>query len=380
VVEREVLRPVWAEVDLDAVRSNVVAIAAHVAPARLLAVVKADAYGHGATEVGRAAIEAGASWLGVALVEEGVRLREAGIEVPILVLSEPDPTAARSVVAHRLTPVVYTSRGIAALADAVASAGGAAPLAVHLKVDTGMNRVGTTPADAVHLAESIEERNELKMGGICTHLAVADDPTNSYTSEQLGKFDAVVAGLASAGVSPPLVHAANTAGAFAFPKARYDLVRIGIGLYGIPPSAALEGVTPLRRVMSVKARVSNVRRLPAGERVSYGLLYTLERASWVATVPLGYADGVPRNLGARGGEVLVRGSRHRIAGTVTMDQLMVDLGDTRVEAGEEVVLLGAQESEEITASEWAERVMTIPYEIVCGIGPRVPRRYLGVRE
>ena len=379
MVEAEVLRPVWAEVDLDAVRANVVAIAAHVAPARLLAVVKADAYGHGAVEVGRAAVEAGASWLGVALVEEGVQLREAGIEVPVLVLSEPASSAAASVVAFDLTPVVYTTRGIGALADAVASAVSATPLTVHLKVDTGMNRVGSTPADAVGLVELIEQRDELRMGGICTHLAVADEPANEYTAEQLARFDAVISTLAAAGLRPPLVHAANTAAAFAFPQARYDLVRVGIGLYGIAPTRDLEGVVPLRPVMSVKARVSHVKRLPAGERVSYGLRYTLDRVSWIATVPLGYADGVPRDLGHRGGEVLVRGRRRPIAGAVTMDQLMVDLGDTRVEEGEEVVLLGSQEDDEIPASEWAERMGTIPYEIVCGIGPRVPRRYLGRR-
>lgn len=379
MVETAVLRPVRAEVDLDAVRTNAIEIAKRVAPARVLAVVKADAYGHGAAEVGRAVIEAGVSWLGVALVEEGVRLREAGVRIPILILSEPTPAAASAVVAFGLTPVVYTSGGIGALADAVASSSRAHPLAVHLKVDTGMNRVGSAPVEAAHLAAAVEQRDELSLGGICTHLAVADEPANEYTSEQLARFDAVVSDLAVSGSSPPLVHAANTAAALVFPQARYDLVRIGIGLYGIAPAEDLPGVAVLRPAMSVKACVSYVKRLPAGARVSYGLVYALERESWIATVPIGYADGVPRALGHKGGEVLVRGRRHPIAGAVTMDQLMIDLGDVRVERGEEVVLLGVQAAEEITASEWAARIGTIPYEIVCGIGPRVPRRYLGRR-
>ncbi len=377
--EAGVLRPVWAEVDLGAVRANVLAIAMHVAPARVLAVVKADAYGHGAVEVSRAAVDSGASWLGVALVEEGVRLRDAGIDVPILVLSEPAPSAAATVPAFDLTPVVYTTDGIEALAAAVTSTRAAAPLVVHVKVDTGMNRVGCAIADAVRLVAAIEESDELRVGGVCTHLAVADEIGNEYTAEQIARFDAVISDLAAAGHRPALLHAANTAAALALPQSRYDLVRIGIGMYGIAPTEDLTGVVPLQPVMSVRARVSHVKRLGVGERVSYGLRYTLAEESWIATVPIGYADGVPRDLGHKGGEVLVRGRRHPIAGTVTMDQLMVDVGDTRVEPGEEVVLLGAQVDEEIPASEWATRVGTIPYEIVCGIGPRVPRRYSGRR-
>lgn len=368
-------RPVWAEVDLAAVRANVETLRAAVAPAALLAVVKADAYGHGAVEVGRAALEAGAGWLGVALVEEGVALRDAGIEAPVLVLSEPAPAAATAVVAHRLTPVVYTPAGIEALAKAVAEHGGE-PLAVHLKVDTGMHRVGCHADDAVALAESIIRHAELRFGGLCTHLAVADEPEHPYTPDQLARFDRVIDELAAGGLRPALVHAANTAGAIAVPSSRYDLVRAGIGIYGIPPGPALEGVLPLRPVLAVKAKVSHVKRLAAGERLSYGLRYELDRASCVVTVPIGYADGVPRNLGHAGGEVLVRGRRRPIAGTVTMDQLMVDCGDDAVEPGEEVVLLGRQGDDEITAAEWARRLDTIPYEIVSGIGPRVPRRYL----
>jgi alanine racemase len=368
-------RPVWAEIDLDAVRANVRTLAGIARPAALMAVVKADGYGHGAVPVARAALDAGAAWLGVALVEEGAELRAAGIDAPVLVLSEPPAAAAPAVVALGLTPVVYTAAGIEALAKAVADSG-ADPLAVHLKVDTGMNRVGCTIDAAGVLAESIAARSELRLEGVLTHLAVADEPGNPYTDEQLDRFDAVLEALRAAGVSFDLVHAANSAGLLEFgERARFDLVRCGITVYGVPPAPALAGRVPLRPAMALKARVSHVKRLGAGERVSYGLTYTMPRDGTVATVPIGYADGVPRALSARGGEVLVGGARRPIAGTVTMDQLMVDVGDDPVEVGDEVALLGRDGDAEITADEWASRLGTIGYEIVCGIGARVPRSY-----
>jgi alanine racemase len=369
-------RPVWAEIDLDAVRANVRALAGVASPAALMAVVKADGYGHGSVPVARAALDAGAQWLGVALVEEGAELRAAGIDAPVLVLSEPPPPAAPAVVALGLTPVAYTRPGIDALAKAVTDSG-AEPLPVHLKVDTGMHRVGCAVADACGLAESIATRDELRLEGILTHLAVADEPDDPYTPQQLDRFETVLEDLRRAGVSFDLVHAANSAALLAFSdRARFDLVRCGIAVYGVPPAPGLAGRVPLRPAMAVKARVSHVKRLPAGARLSYGLRYKMPREGTVATVPVGYADGVPRALSATGGEVLVRGRRHPIAGTVTMDQLMVDAGDGAVEVGEEVVLLGRDGDAEITADEWADRLGTIGYEIVCGIGRRVPRTYV----
>jgi alanine racemase len=367
------LRPVWAEVDLAALRANVVELRRVVAPARVLAVVKADGYGHGAVASGKAAVEAGAAMLGVALVEEGVELRDAGIDAPILVLSEPLASAASTVVGARLTPAVYTAAGIEALAKAVVEHD-AGPLPVHLKVDTGMHRVGAAPEAADALAELIAAHRELRFEGLWTHFAVADEPDNPYTRQQLDRFEVVRARLGERGHRPDMAHAANTAGALAFATARYDLVRPGIGIYGIPPVPELAARAKLHPVLSVKARVSFVKRLPAGAAISYGLRYRVERPVNIATVPIGYGDGVPRNLAEAGGEVLVRGQRRRIAGTVTMDQLMVDMGDDAVEVGEEVVFIGSQGSEKVTAAEWAARLGTIPYEIVCNIGPRVPRR------
>jgi alanine racemase len=369
-------RAVWCEVDLDAIRHNVRVLREVAHPAELLAVVKANAYGHGSVPVARAVLDAGATWLGVARVEEGVQLREAGIDAPVLLLSEAPAWAADTVVAHGITPVVYTDAGIDAVAKAVATASSPAT-AVHLKIDTGMHRVGCAPEDAVTLAEHVASRDELSLGGVCTHLAVADEPDNPYTAAQLAAFDAAVAALDARGLGSAVVHAANSAATLACPRARYHLVRVGISVYGIPPSAALAGSADLRPAMTLTARVTFVKSLPAGARLSYGLRYELPRPSRVATVPAGYADGVPRNLGLAGGQVLIGGRRYPIAGIVTMDQLMVDVGGDPVEAGDEVVLLGAQGDEEVTALEWAHHLGTISYEIVTGIGARVPRRYRG---
>ncbi len=369
-------RPVWAEIDLGAVRANVRALRAHSHPAALLAVVKADGYGHGAVPVARAALEAGARGLGVALVEEGIELREAGIDGPVLVLSEPVPEAAPSVVAYGLTPVVYTLTGIDALAKAVADRGARDRLGVHLKVDTGMHRVGCSAADAIELAAQVVDRPELLLAGVCTHLAVADEPGNPYTAEQLERFGAVLDELRARRIPTGTVHACNTAGAIEWPAARFDLVRVGIGCYGLAPSDELEGRVELRPAMSVKARVSHVKTVPAGARLSYGLRYETAAETRIVTVPVGYADGVPRELSHVGGSALVRGRRCPIAGTVTMDQLMLDAGALPVEVGEEVVLIGRQGEEEITAADWARALGTVAYTIVCGIGPRVPRVYV----
>ena len=375
-------RPAWAEVDLNAIRHNVGLLARYVSPAGVMAVVKADGYGHGSVAAAYAALEAGATWLGVALVEEGVELRDAGIDAPILLLSQPPAEAARAVVDAGLTPVVHSLKFVDALAKAAADAG-AEVQPVHLKVDTGMHRIGCSPSEALDLAPAIKKHRELHLQGLLTHFAVADEPDNPFTARQVAVFEAVRKELARLGIRPPLVHAANSAGVLTAPDARYDLVRCGIAVYGIPPAAELDGRLPLKPALSLKARVSYVRDLVAGERLSYGLHYELDVPSTVVTVPVGYADGVPRRLGQVGGEVLIGGRRKPIAGTVTMDQLLVDLGPSdgpdaaAVEIGTEVVLLGRQGDEVISASEWAAKLGTIPYEVCCGIGERVPRRYQG---
>jgi alanine racemase len=366
-------------VDLASVRHNASALARLAAPAGLCAVVKAWAYGHGPVPVARAALDGGASWLAVALVEEGAVLREHGIDAPVLLLSEPPSDCMDDVAALGLTPTIYTAAGVEAAAKAVAAAGGG-PLGVHVKVDTGMHRVGAAPAEAVEVARAVAERAELRLEGVWTHLAVADEPDNGFTAEQCRRFDRFVAVLAAAGLRPELVHAANSAGTLAHPSSRHRLVRCGIGLYGVAPSPALAPATAaagLRPALSLRASVSYVRRVAAGEAVSYGLRFPIARASTVATVPVGYADGLPWRLGVTGGEVLIGGRRRPLAGSVTMDQVLVDCGDDPVAAGDEVVLLGRQGDAEIGAWDWAGRVGTIAYEVLSGIGPRVPRVYEG---
>jgi alanine racemase len=214
------------------------------------------------------------------------------------------------------------------------------------------------------------------LAGVCTHFAVADEPANVYTGAQQQLFEQVLAAIRDRGLPTGVVHACNTAGAIAMPHARYDMVRAGIGIYGLAPAAAMAGAVDLTPAMAVKARVSHVQSLPAGARISYGLRYETTQPTRIATVPIGYADGVPRELPHNGGAVLIGGRRHPIAGTVTMDQLMVDVGDEAVAVGDEVVLIGRQGDEQIGADEWAERMHTISYTIVCGVGPRVPRRYV----
>jgi len=276
---------------------------------------------------------------------------------------------------------VYTAAGIEGLAKAVARTG-ADWLPVHLKVDTGMHRAGAPPAAAVELARSVLDRPELVLEGLWTHCAVADEPGNPFTDGQLERFDAVRAELRSAGIEVPLVHAANSAAALDAPRARHDLVRCGITVYGLDPSPALHGRVPLTAALTLVSEVASVRRVAAGEAVSYGLRRPVAVDSVVATVPVGYADGVPRRLSWVGGEVLVGGRRRPLAGTVTMDQTLVDCGAVgdraadEVRPGDEVVLLGRQGDERIGAEEWAERLGTISYEIVCGLSARVPRTYL----
>jgi len=375
-------RPAWADIDLEAVRHNTELVRRVVAPAALCAVVKADAYGHGAAAVARAALDAGAAGLAVAHVEEGVELRKAEIEGPILLLAEPPVGTGETVVAHRLTPTLADPARVAEIGDAARLLG--TRHQVHVKVDTGMHRLGAAPDDVLAVAKAIVADPALVLEGVWTHLAVADGASvedRVFTTGQLAAFDEVLDHLAAQGLRPPVRHAANSGGAIAWPEARYTMVRCGIALYGYHPTpavaeafaAAVPGEA-LRPVMSLRACVTAVRVLDAGVRPSYGRRRPLAERSVVATVPLGYADGVPRAMLDAGMEVLIGGRRRPLAGTVTMDQLMVDCGPAAdVGVGDEVVLLGRQGAEEITADEWAARLGTISYEVLCGIGPRVAR-------
>lgn len=372
------MRPVRAEVDLDAVMANARALKATADGALLCAVVKADGYGHGAVPVARAALSGGADILGVALVAEGAELRDAQISGPVLVLSQASPHELDDLVAQDLEATVYTQAGIEDLADASRRAERylqGRPVNVHLKVDTGMHRVGAMPSEAVALARVIRSEPTLRLTSVFTHFAVADEPDEAFTDTQLGRYLEVLEQIRAVGIDVPLRHAANTAGTIAHPASRLDLVRCGIGIYGLAPSPALDGQVALRPALSLVARVSHVQRVSAGEGVSYGLRYRPDRETTIATVPLGYADGIRRGLSSAGGEVLIGGQRRSMAGTITMDQFLADCGDHAVAVGDQVVLIGRQGDEQISADEWARLLDTINYEVVCGISPRVPRHY-----
>jgi alanine racemase len=363
-----VSRWAWAEVDLDAIAHNVGVMRDRVAPSEVWAVVKADGYGHGSVDVARAALGAGAAGLCVALTDEGAVLRAAGIDAPVLVLSEQPHDDVAAIVAHDLTPTVYSTAFVDALEAHAAGCGRV--VGVHLKIDTGMQRVGVPASDVGVVLARVAASEHLSLAGAFTHLACADEPDAPSTQRQLEAFDDVLSSLPHV----PLVHAANSAAALAHPAARRSLVRVGIAMYGVSPGSGVDHlVRDLRPAMSLRARVSFVKRVAAGSSISYGHRHTFVVDTNVATVPIGYADGVPRRLGDTGGEVLVGGRRRPIVGAVTMDQLMVDVGDDSVTVGDEVVLIGRQGAETVTAEEWAARLGTIGYEIVCGVGKRIQR-------
>jgi alanine racemase len=309
----------------------------------------------------------------VALVEEGIGLRERGIEAPILVLSEFPRGSERDALAARLTPAVYSRDGVARVAEA----GRALDLrvGVHLKIDTGMHRVGVwPPSDAVEIAHAALDAG-LELEALWTHFACADSDDEA-TRGQLATFLEIRDSLAGAGIIARMHHAANSAATLRYPDAHLDLVRPGVALYGVDPGGGLAESAGLRPALSWRSEVTMVKRLPAGERISYGWRYRLERDAWIATVPVGYEDGYLRALSNRA-DVLIGGRRRRVAGSVTMDQLVVEIGDDDVHVGDEVVLVGTQGDERITADELAGHAGTIGYEIVTSIGARVPRVHVG---
>jgi alanine racemase len=369
------LRPAWVEVDLDAIAANARQLAAEVAPAQLMAVVKADAYGHGAVPVARAAIAAGARWLGVALVEEALELRQAGVSAPILVLSEPHPAAADVCADQRIGVTLCTPAGVRVFGTAGRLAG--QPVAAHLKVDTGMHRQGCAPADLPELVRLALAERGLVVEGLWSHFAVADEPAAAVTTDrQLEGFQRALGVASELGLAPRWRHLANSAGATLRDDARFDMVRVGIELYGLAPAPPLaeEVRRRLRPALSLRAAVSAVRAVDAGERVSYGHRWAAPRATRIATLPVGYADGVRRGLSGRI-RVLLGGRELPQVGTITMDQLMVDIGDAPIDVGEVATLLGDPARGEPGAGEWARLLDSIDYEVTCGLSPRLPRMH-----
>lgn len=365
---------VWAEVDLSAIRHNIGVLRSVAGGAEVMGVVKGYAYGHGNPASAVAMVAAGATRLGVARVAEALHLRDAGIEVPIHVFSEPPAAAAPAFVRHRLVPAVYTEGFAQALSDAAEAEG--ARLPVHVKLDTGMHRAGLMAEDVGDALTRLRSMPGIEIEGAFSHLAVADIPDHPFTAKQLKLFDELTGKIEASGVALAYRHVANSAATLSLPESHMDLVRCGIAAYGLWPGRHLVGGADLRPVLSLKARVTMTKSLSAGERLSYGLRYELERPSRVITVGCGYADGYDRRLSGTA-DVLIRGERHRVSGTVCMDQFMVDVGDADVEVGDFVTLIGRDGPDQVSAEELADIIGTINYEVTTRIPSRVPRVYRG---
>ncbi|HZO66959.1 MAG TPA: alanine racemase [Kribbellaceae bacterium] len=368
-----------AVVDLAAIRHNVRTLRAHVGPAEVMVVVKADGYGHGILPSARAARAAGASWLGVAVVEEALALRAAGDTGPILCwLAVPGERLADAVAAD-----IDLSASAVWMVDELVTAAGIAgrPVRVHLKVDTGLNRSGATAADWTDLvtaAAKARAAGHLEIIGVWSHLACSDEPGHPANAAQVAAFADALEVAARHGVQPPLRHLANSGGTLALPDTWYDLVRPGIASYGLSPfgPARPSAELGLRPAMTLRAGLAVVKRVGAGEGVSYGHTYVTSQPTTLGLVPLGYGDGIPRHASGRG-PVLAAGKRRTIAGRVCMDQFVLDLDGDDAAAGDDVVLFGPGDGGEPTADDWAVAAETINYEIVTRIGPRVPRCYTG---
>ena len=368
-------RPTWVEIDLDAVAGNVRQAQQIVgAQVGLCAVLKADGYGHGAVSVARTALNNGAAMLAVACLAEAITLRRAAIEAPILVLGYTPAWQARETVRYDVTAAVYDLDVTRALSQAAADMN--RPASVHIKVDTGMARLGLLPGEVLAFVQQVLALPGLRIEGIFTHFSVADsaDPEHvAHTEAQVAAFEAVLAELDAAGIRPPVVHTSNSAAMLSRPAAHFSMVRLGIALYGLAPSAAVPLPAAFRPALRWKTQVAQVKVLPAGSPVSYGNTYRTERETTLAVVPVGYADGF-RRAPFHWGYVLLRGCHAPIIGHVTMDQTMLDVTDIPgVRQGDEVVLIGRQGDEEITVEQVAERLGTISYEVVSEILARVPR-------
>jgi alanine racemase len=366
--------PASAVVDLDAIAAAVAVCAAAAPTAQVMAVVKADAYGHGLVPGARAALRGGASWLGAAQVAEALELRAAGVAAPLLSwLHVPNGPMAEAIAAD-------IDLGIGAgwaLAEAVAAARQTGRAArVHLKVDTGLNRNGVPDAELDDVLDALakaQAEESVEVVGMFTHFAWADEPDNPTIDAQLSAFGDALARAERRGIVPQIRHAANSAATLTRPDSHFDLVRPGIACYGLTPIPGR--AFGLRPAMTLRAQVALTKRVPAGGGVSYGHQWHAERDTTVALVPLGYADGIPRNA-TNVGEMQLAGRRRTIAGRVCMDQVLLDVGDDAVEPGDEVTVFGPGDDREPTAQDWAETLGTISYEIVTRIGARVPRTYL----
>ena len=371
-----VIRPTRAEINLANLRHNLRVCQRAAGGAQVWSVLKADGYGHGSKAVARTLERAGVSGVCVALLEEGIELRDAGIRLPILVMGGHYGTALQELLKYELTPVVHTADQVRALAEEVAYAN-AGRVEVHLKVDTGMGRLGALPSEVRQVRTALRENPQVRLSGLMTHFACADSVDAGSIDDQLALFDRVTAELGAAGLRPRVRHAANSAALFRSARSHLDLVRPGIAIFGVEP---VSGVSPgLRPVMRIRTQIIAVRELSPGHSIGYGSTWTAARRSRIATIPMGYADGLSRALSNRG-HVLVRGRRAPLAGVVSMDMAMLDVTDIPGAAvGDECVVLGQQKGtlgdDTITATEIASVLDTIPWEVLTSVSRRVPRFY-----
>jgi alanine racemase len=368
------MRLTRAEIDLNALRYNLHAIKRHIPSAtKVLGLVKANAYGHGLVEIARALEREGIDYLGVGFLEEGIALREAGVILPILVLGGVVGSQIKDFLQHRLEITVSSLEIARRIND---EAGGGVKARVHLKIDTGMERIGVRAERALPFIEQVIQLPNVEITGLYSHLATADEEDKTFAREQLSRFTAVLDELRRKGIALPLTHLANSGAVLDLPECSFDMVRPGIMLYGIYPSAKGSRSLTLRPVLSLKSNVVYVKEVDAGVAISYGRTYRTKRKTRIATIPIGYGDGYSRRL-SNLAQVIIRGVRRPVVGTICMDQLMVDLGpQTDVHVGDEVVLIGSSGTETVTAWEIAEQLGTIPYELFTSITARVPRLYI----
>ncbi|HEU4962747.1 MAG TPA: alanine racemase [Bacilli bacterium] len=374
--EQLYVRPTWAEINLDRIAHNVQAVRRSLPPdAQVMAVVKANGYGHGAIPVARMALKAGATYLAVSSVDEALELRKANITAPVLVLGYTPPSQAQLVVEEGLTQTLYQQDMLEALHQAALAAD--RPAKVHIKVDTGMGRLGFTGVDeAVDFAKRTAATPGVELEGLFTHFATADEENSAYAEKQAARWQALLQAMQAAGIEIPLVHISNSAAILQYGNCAGNMVRLGISMYGYYPSDEVSTQVELRPSLRLLSQVVHVKQVEAGTKISYGATFETKRPSQIATVPVGYADGYSRALSNRA-DVLVGGRRVPVIGRICMDQLMLDVTEVPgVAVGDEVVLYGAQGDERIALEEVADLIGTISYEVCCALGRRVPRLYL----
>lgn len=367
------IRPTWAEINLDNLQHNYRQLKNLVGDTKMMGVVKADAYGHGAVEIAKELVSLEVDYLGVATLDEAVQLREADICTPILILGYTPPDHIACCLDHGITPTVYTPEVAQACSDYAQKHN--CRVKIHIKIDTGMGRIGVTPDRAVDFIREVRRYPGVEIEGLFTHFSSADEEDKSYTHHQLASFTTILETLESNGIHIPLKHAANSPATISVPESYFDMVRVGLSLYGLYPAPYMHDLVSLRPVLSVKSRVSFLKMVPGGSAISYGRKYITDKESIIGTLPIGYADGFTRLFTNRG-EVLVRGTRVPVIGSVCMDQAMF-LGDRapQLQMEDEVVIIGQQGDECITVEELAKKMGTINYEIVTMVDQRVPRLF-----